>query len=72
MSKAYIQSEQVKKAEEAAFVRGYGCAIATLARAFGDPSLAKMVSEEAGFRLKDYKVAKVDDFDLNIIREMFE
>ena len=64
--------EKVAAAVGDRFVQGYGCALATLARAFGETGYAKMLANEAGFTLKTFTDARVEKYDLKEIRRAFK
>ena len=58
--------------EDKAFIQGFAAAIGTLARGFGQPNLAKMIADENGFGLKDFKEAECEDYYIEPIKEEFD
>lgn len=54
------------------FLQGYACAIAILARSFGQDGLAAMIGREGGFSIGDFTKACVDEYDLAVIRTAYE
>ncbi len=52
------------------FARGVSYAIALLWRDKGDEDTAIYIMNESGFKLKDFKEAKIDDYDLDEIKKV--
>lgn len=55
-----------KKRDE--FICGFAAAVGTLAREHGSPSMAADIMHCNGLRLKDFKKAGVEEFDMKPLR----
>lgn len=58
----------VEKRENAAFLQGFACALGSLAREHGEPSVAVDIMHINGITYDELKLAKADPFDLKPIR----
>jgi hypothetical protein len=54
------------------FVCGIAYSASLIVRMHDEPSLAAELIHESGYRLKDFKKAGADDFDLRIIKKLFK
>jgi len=60
------------KTNEREFLNGFSVAVATLIKCYDAPTLARTIIEENGFSLSDFENAKIEEFDLEYIRQAFE
>lgn len=58
-------------AEDRGLYRGFGMAVASLARDHDQPTAAAGIISGYGMRLADFERAELDDFDLRVLRKLF-
>ena len=56
---------------EMAFHQGFAAAAAAVAREHDQPALAFCVLKDSGITLRDLERAKVDRFDLDVLRKVY-
>jgi len=55
---------------ERGFAQGVGYAVAEVVRAHDQPGMAADVASAAGFTIRDYTIAGVDEYDLKTLRKL--